>query len=573
MNVITPKAPLGGLARKLIQLGLLKEDAALKITEQATEESKPFISVLVSNRLVDPTLLATTCAHEFGMPLLDLEAYDQQYLPLDLISANQELISTLHALPLFRRGNRLFIAISDPTHLKAVDEIKYQTNVPTDAILVEENKLNALMTRVLSNTEASALDGVDDVDLSNIDISTEEEHSTEAGGDAEDAPVVRFINKVILDAINLGASDIHFEPYEKSFRIRFRQDGILYEHATPPINIANRFSTRLKVVSRLDISERRIPQDGRFKMRISNNRAIDFRVSTCPTLFGEKVVMRILDPSSAKLGIDALGYEDFQKTLFMNAIHKPQGMVLVTGPTGSGKTVSLYTALNILNTDTVNISTCEDPVEINLPGINQVNVNLKAGLTFSVALRAFLRQDPDVIMVGEIRDLETAEIAVKAAQTGHMVLSTLHTNSAPDTLTRLINMGVPAYNLATSVTLIVAQRLARLLCTLCKVPANIPESALLEFGFKSEEIESLKIFNPSPQGCEHCKEGYKGRMGIYEVLPISPAISNIIMNGGNAIELGKQAALENMWTLRESGLHKIKQGLTSLEEISRITKD
>ncbi len=569
MSDTTQKAPLGGLARKLVQLGLLKEETALTTTEYSLKQSKPFISCLIENKHVDPTLLATTCAQEFGLPMLDLDAYDPQYIALDIV--NQELITSLHALPIFRRGNRLFIAISDPTNLKAVDEIKYKTNIPTDAVLVEEHKLIKLIEKALSNHEAQTLGNFDDAGLENIDILSDDEPKAATAQEAEDAPIVRFINKVILDAINSGASDIHFEPYEKNFRIRFRRDGILYENATPPINIANRFAARLKVLSRLDISERRIPQDGRFKMRISNNRNIDFRVSTCPTLFGEKIVMRILDPNNAKLGIDALGYEDFQKELFMNAIHRPQGMVLVTGPTGSGKTISLYTALNILNTSERNISTCEDPIEINLQGINQVNVNLKAGLTFSSALRAFLRQDPDVIMIGEIRDLETAEIAVKAAQTGHMVLSTLHTNSAPDTLTRLMNMGIPAYNLATSVNLIIAQRLVRLLCKECKILMNVPEPALLAFGFSAEEIPTLKIYGP--KGCEQCKEGYKGRLGIYEVMPITPAISHLIMSGGNSMDIAKQAEKENMWNLRRSGLQKARQGLTSLEEISRITKD
>ncbi|HRA43238.1 MAG TPA: type IV-A pilus assembly ATPase PilB, partial [Gammaproteobacteria bacterium] len=511
--------------------------------------------------------------HEFGIPFLDLNAFDTQHIPTDLI--NQDLVVQYHALPIFRRGNRLYVAISDPTNLKAVDEIRYQTNTNTEAILITEHKFNELIQKVLSTSSEKSLGNLEDVDLESIDIlngdDSEESSKTTLGTDAEDAPIVRFINKVILDAVNLGASDLHFEPYEKTYRIRFRRDGILYENSTPPVNISNRFSARLKVMARLDISERRIPQDGRFKMRISNNRTIDFRVSTCPTLFGEKVVMRVLDPSSAKLGIDALGYESAQKDLFIKAIHKPQGMVLVTGPTGSGKTISLYTALNILNTNEVNISTCEDPVEINLPGINQVNVNVKAGLTFSAALRAFLRQDPDVIMVGEIRDLETAEIAVKAAQTGHMVLSTLHTNSASDTLTRMINMGIPAYNLATSVTLVIAQRLARLLCKHCKKAAIIPEPTLLQLGFSQNELSSLQLFEP--KGCDKCKNGYKGRIGIYEALYVTPEISSIIMAGGNAIDLYSAAVKAGMWDLRKSGLNKVKQGLTSLEELSRVTKD
>lgn len=570
MDDTNAKVPLGGLARKLVQADLLKEEAAVKATLDATKNKKPFITMVVENKLIDPTLLATTCAQDFGLPLLDLAVYDQENIPIKLI--NPDSVVDNHALPIFQRGNRLFVAISDPTNLKALDEIKYQTNVNTEAILVEEHKFTSLIDKVLATHEAASLGNLEDTDLEAIDILNEEEAASTPGtGDAEDAPIVRFINKIILEAVNYGASDIHFEPYEKMYRVRFRRDGLLYEHATPPVNISARFAARIKVMSRLDISERRVPQDGRFKMRISNIRSIDFRVSTCPTLFGEKVVMRILDPSSAKLGIDALGYEDFQKELFLKALHKPQGMFLVTGPTGSGKTISLYTGLNILNTSELNISTCEDPVEINLPGINQVNVNLKAGLTFSSALRAFLRQDRDIIMVGEIRDLETAEIAVKAAQTGHMVLSTLHTNSSADTLTRLINMGVPAYNLATSVTLIIAQRLARRLCPQCKIALTIPEPALLQLGFTAEEIPTFKLYGP--KGCDQCKDGYKGRMGVYEVMAITPEISNIIMAGGNAIDIYQQSIKEGMWDLKKSCLHKVKMGLTSLDEVSRITKD
>lgn len=570
MEESNAKAPLGGLARKLIQTGLLTEELATSATELSVKDKKPFVSVLIEGKHLSASVLASRCSEEFGMPLLDLNAFDLQNVPNE--NLNQESLSKYHILPLFKRGNRLFVGISDPTNLKAVDEIKYQTNLNTEAILVEEDKLTECIAKVLSANESASLGNLDD-SLESLDISSEDDDKGKVteGGEAEDAPIVRFINKIILDAVAMGASDLHFEPYEKTYRVRFRQDGMLFEHATPPAAIAARFSARLKVMARLDISERRVPQDGRFKMRISNTRSIDFRVNTCPTLFGEKVVMRILDPSSAKLGIDALGYENFQKELFMKAIHKPQGLVLVTGPTGSGKTVSLYTALNILNTPEINISSAEDPVEINLQGINQVNVNVKAGLTFAAALRAFLRQDPDVVMVGEIRDLETAEIAVKAAQTGHMVLSTLHTNSAPDTLTRLINMGIPSYNLATSVTLIIAQRLARRLCSSCKVPIEIPEPALLDLGFKKEEIPELKLFGP--KGCEKCKEGYKGRVGLYEVMGISPAISSLIMSGGNSIDIAKQAAAEGVWNLRQSGLHKVKQGLTSIEELSRVTKD
>jgi type IV pilus assembly protein PilB len=565
------KAPLGGLARKLIQAGLIKEELAEAITDQANKQKKPFVTCLIEAHAIDPTLLATTCAQDFGIPLLDLNAFDQQNIPAD--NLDQALIIQHHALPIFRRANRLFIAISDPTNIKALDEMKYHANLITEAILVEEHKFNAVIEKVLATQAAASLGNLEDAALDSIDILNEEDKDKKntIGIDTEDAPIVRFINKIILDAINAGASDLHFEPYEKIYRVRFRRDGILYEQASPPVNTANRIAARLKVMSRLDISERRIPQDGRFKMRISHTRSIDFRVNTCPTLFGEKVVMRILDPSSAQLGIDALGYEDFQKKLFMKAIHKPQGLILVTGPTGSGKTVSLYTALNILNTVDRNISTCEDPVEINLTGINQVNVNVKAGLTFAAALRAFLRQDPDVIMVGEIRDLETAEIAIKAAQTGHLVISTLHTNSAPDTLTRLMNMGIPCYNLATAITLVIAQRLARRLCPDCKQPVQVPEAALLELGFVKEEIPNLKLFEP--KGCEKCRQGYKGRLGIYEVMNITPAISQIIMAGGNAIDIAKQAKEQDVWDLRRAGIEKVRQGLTSIEELSRVTKD
>jgi type IV pilus assembly protein PilB len=481
-----------------------------------------------------------------------------------------------HTIPIFKRGNRLFIAISDPTNLKAVDEIKYQSNMVTEPILVEEDKLSDLIAKTLANLETASLGSLDE-NLDDVNFFNEEDASDEATkaantpGGAEDAPIIRFINKVILEAVNMGASDLHFEPYEKNYRIRFRHDGVLYEHATPPSNIADRLAARLKVMARLNISERRIPQDGRFKMRLSNSRSIDFRMSSCPTLYGEKVVMRILDPANAKIGVDGLGFEVFQRELFLKAIEKPQGMILVTGPTGSGKTISLYTALNILNTTERNISTCEDPVEVNLPGVNQVSINLKAGLTFAAALRAFLRQDPDIIMVGEIRDVETAEIAVKASQTGHMVLSTLHTNSAADAITRLVNMGIPAYNLATSVSLVVAQRLARLLCAACKKPLTLPPATLLQSGFSESELPHLQLFEAV--GCEKCKNGYKGRLGIYELMPVSLAISQLILSGGNPIALQQQAVSEGMWSLKRSGLEKVKLGLTTLDELFRTMKE
>lgn len=564
---------LSGLARKLVEDELISEENAINAIDHSRKRKQTFVTYLVENKILDSDIIAKTASREFGDPLFDLHALDLELIPKDLVT--EKLIRKHNALPVFKRGNRLYVAVSDPTNLQALDEFKFHTGISTEAVLVDEIILVQTIERILTEQESSAFSNLEDTDLDSLDISSVDESDLpedDDGSDVDDAPIVRFVNKVLLDAINKGASDIHFEPYEKSYRVRLRQDGILTELASPPVNLAPRLAARLKVMSRLDISERRIPQDGRFKMKLSKNRAIDFRVSTCPTLFGEKVVMRILDPSSAKLGIDALGYEAIQKEHFLNAIHKPQGMVLVTGPTGSGKTVSLYTALNILNTPEVNISTAEDPVEINLTGINQVNINPKAGLLFSAALRAFLRQDPDIIMVGEIRDLETAEIAVKAAQTGHMVLSTLHTNSAPETLTRMINMGVPAFNLATSVTLIIAQRLARRLCQNCKEPLDVPEEALLELGFCDEDLTNkFTVFEP--KGCNQCNQGYKGRVGLYEVMPVSEAIGKIIMAGGNAIDIQEQMIQDGVNTLRRSGLNKVQEGVTSIEEVNRVTKD
>lgn len=564
---------LNGLAKKLVQANLLDASTAAQAIDSALRKKMPFVAYLIDKSLINARDLAVNASVEFGDPLFDLSVMDLEVIPKDLVS--EKLIRQHHALPLFRRGNRLFVAVSDPTNLEALDEFKFHTGINTEAIIVEENKLLETIEKILTEGDSSALSDLKDTDLDALDISSTddiEKADDSSDSDVDDAPIVRFVNKVLLDAINRGASDIHFEPYEKQYRVRLRQDGILTEFATPPVNLAPRLAARLKVMSRLDISERRIPQDGRFKMKLSKNRAIDFRVSTCPTLFGEKVVMRILDPSSAKMGIDALGYEPAQREAFLSAIHKPQGMVLVTGPTGSGKTVSLYTALNILNTIEVNISTAEDPVEINLPGINQVNVNPKAGLTFSSALRAFLRQDPDIIMVGEVRDLETAEIAVKAAQTGHMVLSTLHTNSAPETLSRMINMGIQAFNLATSVTLVIAQRLARRLCVNCKQSATFPSEALLDMGFTEEDIkEGFTIYEP--KGCDQCTNGFKGRVGLYEVMPVTEEIGKIIMQGGNAFDIAIQMKSEGVINLRRAGLNKVKLGLTSIEEVSRVTKD
>ncbi|MEE9343892.1 MAG: type IV-A pilus assembly ATPase PilB, partial [Gammaproteobacteria bacterium] len=550
--------------------GLIEEEQAAGAHEKARKQRQPFVSYLVENKLLDSTAIAMAASQEFGAPLLDLNAIDLESAPVSLVA--EKLIRKLHALPLFRRGNRLFIGVSDPTNLQALDEIKFHTGIRTDAVLVEENKLIEAIEKALdSNTSMGDLL---DEDLDNLDISGGDDIDVSDEGqdaDIDDAPVVRFVNKVLLDAINKGASDIHIEPYEKKFRIRYRLDGILMEAASPPVNMATRLVARVKVMSRMDIAERRLPQDGRIKMKLSKKRAIDFRVNTCPTLFGEKVVLRILDPSSAQLGIDALGYEPEQKQLYMENLEKPYGMILVTGPTGSGKTVSLYTGLNILNTIDRNISTCEDPVEINLSGINQCNMNPKAGLDFAAALRAFLRQDPDIIMVGEIRDLETAEIAIKAAQTGHMVMSTLHTNDAPQTLARLVNMGIPPYNIASSVNLIIAQRLARRLCNNCKQPVDLPKQTLIDEGFSEEDAGNITIY--APVGCDACSDGYKGRVGIYQVMPISEAIGRIIMENGNAMDIADQALEDGIPDLRMSGLQKVKDGMTSLDEVNRVTKD
>ncbi len=569
----TPNAvvSLSGLARRLVQDRLLSDGDAQQAYQQALKNKIPFVTYLVQQRILPSRDIAVAASQEFGVPLLDVEALDLEQVPSKLV--DEKLIRQHHSLPLFKRGNRLFIGVADPTNLQALDEIKFHTGLNTEPVLLEEDKLSTAIDRALEARESTMMAGLTDTDLDDLEITGGDEEPDTGGldSDIDDAPIVRFVNKVLLDAIHRGASDIHFEPYEKVFRVRFRTDGILSQVSTPPTTLAGRITARLKVMARLDISERRIPQDGRIKMTLSRNRAIDFRVSTCPTLFGEKVVMRILDPSSAKMGIDALGYEEDQKELFLNALHRPQGMVLVTGPTGSGKTVSLYTGLNILNTTERNISTAEDPAEINLPGVNQVNVNPKVGLTFASALRAFLRQDPDVIMVGEVRDLETAEIAIKAAQTGHMVLSTLHTNSAPETLTRLANMGVEPYNIASSVTLIIAQRLARRLCSRCKRAQDIPRDALLKAGFEESEIGSFSIFGPV--GCDQCNGGYKGRVGIYQAMPISGAMERLIMDGGNAIQLADQARKEGIADLHRSGLNKVKQGLTSLEEVHRVTTE
>ena len=567
--------PLNGLARRLVADNLLDAELAGKSISQAKKEKIPLAQHLVNNGILDARTVARVASEEFGSPVFDLAALNLDSMPQKLV--DDKLIRKHHTLPIAKRGNRLFLAVTDPTDLHALDEIKFNTGINTEAVLVEADKLRIAIDKYLNAQEETlgdALGGLDE-DLDDLDIQGNNEAAAQdAANEADEAPIVKYINKVLLDAIKIGASDIHFEPYEKSYRIRFRTDGVLTEMSRPPVNLATRMAARLKVMSQMDISERRLPQDGRIKLKVSKTRAIDFRVNTLPTLFGEKIVLRILDPSSAKLGIDALGYEDDQKKLYMDALAQSQGMILVTGPTGSGKTVSLYTGLNILNTSEVNISTAEDPVEINLEGINQVQMNTRVGLTFAESLRSFLRQDPDIIMVGEIRDLETAEIAIKASQTGHLVLSTLHTNSAPETLTRLLNMGVPAFNVATSVSLIIAQRLARRLCPTCKKPAtDIPADILTQEGFDEIGIPRAEFQLFHPVGCDKCNGGYKGRVGVYEVVRITPLIANLIMEGGNSLQIARAAKDAGFNNLRISALRKVAMGLTSLEEANRVTKD
>lgn len=561
---------LGGLPRRLVNDGLVEEEKARELQQKAQKSGTPFVSLLVEGKLASPAAIAWAASMEFGTPLIDAGTIEID--PALVSSVSSKLIQKHHAIPLFKRGKKLFVGLSDPTNLQALDEIKFATGHTTEGILLEEDKLTQAIDAALNAAESASMD-LGDEDLDNLEVSEESENESDdvSRADAEDAPIVRYVNKILIDAINKGASDIHFEPYEKTYRIRYRMDGILSEVATPPVQQGGRLAARVKVMSRLDLAERRVPQDGRIKLKLSKNKAIDFRVNTCPTLWGEKIVLRILDPSSATLGIDMLGYEPAQKDLYMNALAKPQGMILVTGPTGSGKTVSLYTGLNILNTEGINISTAEDPAEINLPGINQVNVNPKVGLTFAAALKSFLRQDPDVVMVGEIRDLETAEIAIKAAQTGHLVLSTLHTNDAPQTITRLMNMGVPAYNIASSISLIIAQRLARRLCKHCKQPETIPEAELVKEGFEEDDLKDLTIYKAV--GCDQCNDGYKGRTGIYQVMPVSEATGQIIMEGGNAMQIGKQAEKEGIPDLRKSALKKVCEGLIDLKEANRVTVD
>ncbi|MGV6818544.1 MAG: type IV-A pilus assembly ATPase PilB [Thiotrichales bacterium] len=571
MTTATATTALNGLLRRLMMNRKLSQAQAVETQIKSNESGKSLVATLLESESVTPNQVAEAAAQEYGFPLIDLSVIDPEYLPKELMK--EELLNERRAIPLIKRSSRLYVAISDPMNLGALDDLKFSTGLTAEPVIAADDALQALISRMLEAASGGSWDmGNLDEDLENLQVDmVDDDESPSATMEVDETPVVRFVNNVLLDAIRKGASDIHIEPYEKSFRVRFRMDGVLSEVTNPPPNLASKIIARVKVMSRMDISERRIPQDGRIKLSLSKNKAIDFRVNSCPTLFGEKIVLRILDPSSAKLGIDALGYEDHQKAAYLDALSKPYGMILVTGPTGSGKTVSLYTGLNILNTPDRNISTAEDPAEINLPGINQVNVNAKIGLTFASALRAFLRQDPDVIMVGEIRDLETAEIAIKAAQTGHLVLSTLHTNDAPQTLTRLANMGVPPYNIASSVSLIIAQRLARKLCDHCKEPHDVPVDALIDEGFTEEEASDLKLYQPV--GCDRCTAGYKGRLGIFQVMPISEQMGRIILEGGNALQLEDQAQKEGVLNLRQAGLNKVRAGLTSLEEINRVTKD
>ena len=570
MAATASQTNLAGLPRRLVQDGIISEEQLQTAAAAARKQKVTIVAYIVNENLADSRAIAVAASHEFGVPLLDLDAVE---IDIDVIRAvDQKLINKHRVLPLVQRGQRIFLGISDPTNLQAIDDIKFQTSLRIDPVVVEQDKLEERITKALEaiDTTMSSLED-DDFDLENLDVLGEDDDAEEIQrDDIEDAPVVRFVNKILLDAIKRGASDVHFEPYEKYFRVRSRLDGVLSEVAQPPVVLAPKVCARLKVMSRMDIAERRVPQDGRIKMRLSKNRSIDFRVNTCPTLYGEKVVLRILDPASVKIGIDSLGYEDHQKDLYLKHLAKPYGMILVTGPTGSGKTVSLYTGLNILNTEDRNISTAEDPAEINLPGVNQVNINPKVGLNFATSLKAFLRQDPDVIMVGEIRDLETAEIAIKAAQTGHLVLSTLHTNDAPRTLTRLIDMGVKPYAIATSVSLIIAQRLARRLCDNCKQVTDVPREALEKEGFDPADLErGVTIYRP--KGCKQCNDGYKGRTGIFQVMEVSEIMGRIIMEGGNAIQIADQAASEGVIDLRQAGLNTVKEGVTSLEEINRVT--
>ena len=558
-----------GFIRRLVEEGQVSAENMQNALLNAKKANQDIVPYLINELKLSPLLIAETISVEFAEPVFDISTYDASLIIREDI--DEKLITRYRVLPIFKHANVLFVATSNPTNIEAVDAIRFSSKMNTETIIVEHHKLEKLIEQNFA--EESTFDFDDDFDL-DITIDTPDKNADEDEDEkGEEAPIVKYINKLLVDAIRMGASDLHFEPYEKVYRVRYRVDGVLRQIATPPLQLANRLASRLKVMSQMDISEKRVPQDGRIKLKLSKNKAIDFRVNSLPTLFGEKLVLRILDPSSAMLGIDALGYEPAQKKLFMDALDKPQGMLLITGPTGSGKTVSLYTGLNILNREDTNISTAEDPVEINLEGVNQVNVNNKVGLTFAAALKSFLRQDPDIVMVGEIRDLETAEIAIKAAQTGHMVLSTLHTNSAPETLTRLRNMGVPSFNIATSVNLVIAQRLARRLCSQCKEAVEVPEQSLLEMGFTEEDIVNPEFQIYQPVGCSECRDGYKGRVGIYEVMKVTPEISRLIMEDGNAIQIADAADQAGFNNLRRSGLMKVMQGVTSLQEVNRVTSE
>ncbi|SNT71172.1 type IV-A pilus assembly ATPase PilB [Psychrobacter sp. LV10R520-6] len=567
----TTTSKFGGLAQQLVSEGVVSEAHMKTAQTESQRQQIELVPYLVDNKVAKAYQLAQMLSQAFGDSLFDLNALSNDVIPKDLV--DEKIVRKFNALPIFKRGQRLFVALSDPTRIDAIDAIAFNSRLSVEIVIVEEDKLKKRIDSVYEDSMQN-FGSFADSDL-NIDFeeTSDDEGETKLSDSVDEAPVVKFVNKMLVDAIRMGASDLHFEPYEKTFRVRFRVDGVMQKMANPPVQLASKIAARLKVMSQMDISERRVPQDGRIKLKISKDKAIDFRVNSLPTLFGEKLVLRILDPSSAMLGIEALGYEPDQEEMFLEALHKPQGMLLITGPTGSGKTVSLYTGINILNTGETNISTAEDPVEINLEGINQVNVNPKVGLTFSNALKSFLRQDPDIVMVGEIRDLETAEIAIKAAQTGHMVLSTLHTNSAPETLTRLRNMGVASFNIATSVNLVIAQRLARRLCKNCKKAVNIPRQSLLEIGFADIDLDNPDNTIYEPVGCGECRDGYKGRVGIYEVMKVSPDISRIIMEDGNAIDI-KDAALRNGFRdLRRSGILKVLQGVTSIQEMMRVTSE
>lgn len=570
MSALHTSPKFTGFFRRLVEEEHVSATTMQTALDAAKRAKRDTVAYLIEEVHLSPSLLAETISAEFAEPYFDLDVYDTSQIPNDLV--DQKLILKHRILPLIQRGQILYVATSNPSNIEAIDAIRFNSKLMVEPVIVEHHKLEKVLNQHFA--EESSFDFNDeefDLDVSLDSPATQEDEDETPQGD--EAPIVKYINKLLIDAIRMGASDLHFEPYEKSYRVRYRVDGVLRQIANPPLQLANRLASRLKVMSQMDISEKRVPQDGRIKLKLSKTKAIDFRVNSLPTLFGEKLVLRILDPSSAMLGIDALGYEEEQKALFMEALDKPQGMLLITGPTGSGKTVSLYTGLNILNTESSNISTAEDPVEINLEGINQVNVNPKVGLTFAAALKSFLRQDPDIIMVGEIRDLETAEIAIKAAQTGHMVMSTLHTNSAPETLTRLRNMGVPSFNIATSVNLVIAQRLARRLCSQCKIPRDVPKQSLLEMGFTEQDLAhpDFRVFQPV--GCPECRDGYKGRVGIYEVMKVTPEISKIIMEDGNALEIAAASEKLGFNNLRRSGLKKVMQGVTSLQEVNRVTSE